>query len=328
MKPVDIRFYLVLAFLLTLGCSDQASDRPIGDAGDTGADADADSDVDTDADSDVDADTDADADVDTETVFVPEFFSITAEEYALGTTWPAVSSMSDPGTYNQFTQAEGEIVIDNTHVASGTKSYRFNCYTDEFGVGTQNWGAGRFNPAEGRTTYLQFKVYFPAGFDFRTDAGHLKFVRLRTGNPGITNDYMITASSAGLSTTRLYHGNEWWQNPPGNYGFGPSPCFTADTWHTITIIVTWSADPDLTRERVWMDKTSWGVGNTLMLDTWDDPDKRVANLVDTSITAPNIMLFSYFNNLPNQEQSIWVDDYFQSSDLNPFPFTGGVPDIL
>jgi hypothetical protein len=268
--------------------------------------------------------------------FTPTWHNITAEGLTLNDSWgPQEAIPPWPTTFSatNFQQAEGTIQVDNAQAYAGTQSIRFDALSTSSNFGTQLLGISS-NPLEGKETWFQFKIRFPTGFNFLCSScsNLLKFIRLRIRPAGTTllgNEWMIGVGGTGdFADLQLYKANEWWQNPPGNYAFGPQAPFVADKWHVITIHHIWSSDPNIARERFWMTGSPSGESMTLLLDTWDSPDTKIANLQTPSGTGGNIFLFSFWNGGAPQNQSCWVDGIVTSDEVNPFPLTGGIPDIL
>ncbi len=276
--------------------------------------------------------------------FASTYKAATSDNIAGGTSWIANATNFQVSTDNNVRDRPNytnvDLIVDTTQpVPSGAQSFR----NDLLGGGTQTragteWivkdaGNAKVN-LNGKTIQLQLKTFFPGTFKFSSATpiqSELKFIRIRTRKSGklqSTDFYLERNSSGSFAATQLIY-LPTTDGANSIYHFGPTGVIVPDVWQTWTFEWVWSTNSSVSRQRVWVDKTSAGSAVTLIGDSWtDQTNSNYSNLQTTSDHGANFMIISYWNDAVPQNQSYWFKDVYYTDENNLIPFTAGVPDTL
>ena len=199
-----------------------------------------------------------------------------------------------------FWQNNARIEVSSSQAASGTKSCKF--FVNK---GQTLWGGGFVTPKQspGDETWMRFRIFMPAGFDYRTgySGGHLKFIRMDAHPNGGGGRYDWLWSDPFLEP------HAYWQRVEGVsctnncfYRFGLKNNPTQGVWETWEVYVKW----DLTAQ------DSGGMARTVM---WKDGVKigentQSATMASGTAQVGDMRLFDHWNGGSPQAQHLYFDD--------------------
>ena len=202
-----------------------------------------------------------------------------------------------PFWINQF-----DITVTDIQAASGAKACKFKVTT-----GGTGWGGGMVIPGQavGTETWIRFRIFMPAGFDYRTgyDDGLLKFVRIDQEQPGGAQGRFdwLWADPAFQPTTAFWQGVEGVPCTTNCfYKFGGSNNPVEGVWETWEVYAKWS----------YTSKDSGGEGRALF---WKN-GVLVGERTDfpTMYTGANsivgVRFFDHWNGGSRADQELYFDD--------------------
>jgi len=237
------------------------------------------------------------------------------------------------GGADEFSQTFSSTVYSNTEVGTGSESCQMGITEDSLTNGWGQWGAIYQFPStlqNGSELWARVSLFVPAGFDVTTNDGMLKFMRVHTASPGVTNEgyHDLLISNPGFESWSPGIG-DWAAPYIYNYegaanliGVGTVPAnnFATGQWETYEMYIKLSP----------ISKDSGGQGeiriwknNQLLLDRTSAP-----TLVQATSFADFFYLFTYWNGNAPATQSLHVDDVIVTSqipsntDANGYPFIG------
>ena len=207
-------------------------------------------------------------------------------------------------------------VVDDAVVHGGRHAGRCSITAGATGFG--DWGGRIAFPerlVEGDEIWFRAYVFFPSGFDFTTDSGHLKTLRIHTKAPGSssgTNEgYFDVLISGDLSVSSELETGHFENNPDWK---NRGEVVTTGEWHALEMYVRYSSVPGEGIYRVWQN-------GTLVFE-----DTETSTLRTPVSESDFIYIFSYWNGGAPRDQVAYIDDIVVTSgrpaatdaDGNPF----------
>jgi hypothetical protein len=247
------------------------------------------------------------------------------------------SQLAQSTSLNTFTTSFTLTQYSNAQAATGSQSCKMGITAGQTGWG-QFGGIVMFpsHLGPGSQVWVRVSLFVPAGFNVTTDDGMLKFIRVHTASPTVSNQgyHDLLFANPGF---QMYSGGKNY-SPSYVYGYegsgtqdypvGTSPTnnFVTGKWETYEIYLSLDSAGKAAggqgEVRVWKN-------NQLMLDLTSD-----RTLVDKTTYAESLFLFTWWNGNAPVSQSLYVDDIIMTSDTpankdaagNPFiggPTPGG-----
>lgn len=258
---------------------------------------------------------------------------------AVGTGWfvhidcenGAIGTQVAQGGADEFTQTFSSTLYSNAEVGTGSESCQMGITQGSDGWG--QWGASYVFPSplqNGSELWVRVSLFVPAGFDMSTNDGMLKFMRVLTASPGVTDEgyHDLLVASPGFESWSSGIGN--WTSPyiynfegaANLIGVGTvsANSLAAGQWETYEMYLKFSPvgkDAGGQGEiRIWKN-------NQLLLDRTSAP-----TLVQSTSFAELFYVFTYWNGNAPATQSLYVDDIELTNqtpanrDANGYPFIG------
>ncbi|WP_019530657.1 hypothetical protein [Dasania marina] len=204
-----------------------------------------------------------------------------------------------------FVNSAGIAEYDQTHVQSGVNAVKLNSITSNINFG------GNFDHPDvstvGHRIWVDFYMYVPAGFDFTTNTGSLKFLRFRSKDLDGTQRGALDLQIKPLGSATQFRMMREWQEalggpvPVGGWEyFGASDVIQTDVFQRysceIVLDHNLQADGGSSRVKFWIDGNL--IVESYLWNTLLNPDASIFDF----------LLFTYWNGGAPANQSLWVDD--------------------
>jgi hypothetical protein len=189
------------------------------------------------------------------------------------------------------------------HLSSlGEQSVELNVREGTAGFGY--WGGVINFPSnlnQGDEIWISLRLFIPEGFDFSTNTGVLKFLRIRQraadgSHTGYLDNLIRMADSPRGVFTLLKEG----QNSLFSYGERGVDDIPYGRWFRFELYA-------------YLDETSQAQGGQAVVRTWIDDkllteERRIETLSTSGTTATSLYLFTYWNGGAPKTQHLYVDD--------------------
>lgn len=217
------------------------------------------------------------------------------------------------GATDQWTDAAGRTIAQNTQIYRGTKSFQMSINQGETGFGV--WGGRKNLPAEmtkGDVLCYQVSVYIPSAFNMNVSGGgRLKFLRSHVkssagANRGY-NDFYLSGNTSIKPIGTLQHILEY----NGTWADMDGEVIQRDVWETFEVRVHWdnvAANAGGTgRTIMWRKKN--GVMQLIL-------DRPQATLVAATDLVDAFLMFTYWNGSSPANNVCYADDIILHNNLN------------
>jgi hypothetical protein len=208
-------------------------------------------------------------------------------------------------TPSGFDDAAGAAFFSSAQRVGGAFSAKLTADSGATGFG--NWGGIVNFPSalrRGDELWLQFYIYFPAGFQITTNTGSLKFIRILTqtevgGWAGQNDIQLMNDGDPSNSFRVMKEGQDQW------FRFGAPSLIKRDQWHRVTTHLVFDSvsavNGGLSRVRFWLD------GRLLT------EEKRITTLGGSRDIVKSFFLFTYWNGGAPRTQSLFVDEILMAN---------------
>lgn len=217
------------------------------------------------------------------------------EGYAIEATFETVA-VGEPAAGSDGLSSAFATVVSDAQAHGGERSAQ--CSIDEGADGFGAWGGSLDFPDlhEGDEIWFRMYVYFPKGFDFWTDSGYLKLMRIHTAADNSDNegyhDLFIMSDGSGVAVGSEVAGPEGWHENNDWRSLG-TPVVPGQ-WYALEMYVLHSSEHGIFR--AWQD-------GVLVLE-----DTESFTLRSPTSIADFIYIFSYWNGSAPASQSAFIDD--------------------